>query len=49
MNKVAEFLKENIKQVIDSNVKTINAKEMGEVLRQLKAKGVFKQGGRIDR
>lgn len=49
MNKVAGFLKENIKQVIDSNVKKINAKEMGEVLRQLKAKGVFKQGGRIDR
>jgi galactose-1-phosphate uridylyltransferase len=49
MNKVARFLKENRKQVIDGNVKKINAKEMGEVLRQLKARGVFKQGGRIDR
>ena len=51
MKKVANFLKENRKltDASGSIVKKINAKEMGEILRQLKAKGVFKQGGKLDK
>ena len=51
MKQVAKFLKENRKLVDTSGtfIKRINAKEMGEILKQLKAKGVFKQGGTIDK
>lgn len=51
MKKVAQFLKDNRKltDVSGTIIKKINAKEMGEILKQLKAKGVFKQGGTIDK
>ena len=51
MKKVANFLKENrkLKDASGVFIKKFNAEKMGEILRQLKAKGVFKQGGRIDK
>lgn len=51
MKKVANFLKENRKLKDDSGafIKKFNAEKMGEILKQLKAKGVFKQGGTIDK
>ena len=51
MKKVAKFLQDH-RRLTDSSgstTKKINAEEMGKILRQLKAKGVFKQGGRIDK
>ena len=51
MKKVANFLKENrkLKDTSGAFIKKFNAEKMGEILKQLKAKGVFKQGGRIDK
>jgi len=51
MKNVANFLKNNRKLTDASGtvIKKINAEEMGKILRQLKAKGVFKYGGRIDK
>lgn len=51
MKKVANFLKENrkLKDASGTFIKKFNAEKMGEILKQLKAKGVFKQGGRIDK
>jgi predicted HTH transcriptional regulator len=51
MEQVAKFLKENRKLTDASGaiIKKINVEEMGEILKKLKAKGVFKQGGTIDK
>ena len=47
--KVLKFMKENAPKVTVDGKSKYDAKKMGEILRQLKAKGVFKQGGRLDK
>jgi len=42
-------MKENAPKVTVDGKSKYDAKKMGEILRQLKAKGVFKQGGTIDK
>ena len=47
--KVLKFMKENAPKVTVDGKSKYDAKKMGEILRQLKAKGVFKHGGTIDK
>lgn len=47
--KVLKFMKENAPKITVDGKSKYDAKKMGEILRQLKAKGVFKQGGRLDK
>ena len=47
--KILKFMKENAPKIIVDGKPKYDAKKMGEILRQLKAKGVFKQGGRLDK